>query len=36
MAQKAQALIATLHTESEEVRDCFMDELFGKKDFLNA
>ncbi len=35
-AQKAQALIATLHAESEEVRDCFADELFGKKDFLNA
>ncbi len=35
-AQKAQALIATLHAKSEEVRDCFADELFGKKDFLNA
>ena len=35
-AQKAQALIATLHAESEEVRDCFADKLFGKKDFLNA
>ncbi len=35
-AQKAQALIATLHAESEEVRDCFAEELFGKKDFLNA
>ena len=35
-AQKAQALIATLHAESEEVHDCFADELFGKKDFLNA
>ena len=35
-AQKAQALIATLHTETEEVRDCFADKLFGKKDFLNA
>ncbi len=35
-AQKAQALIATLHVESEEVRDCFADELFGKKDFLNT
>jgi len=35
-AQKAQALIATLHAESEEVRDCFADELFGNKDFLNA
>ncbi len=35
-AQKAQALIATLHAETEEVRDCFADELFGKKDFLNA
>src|SRR6266702_4678267 len=33
-AQKVQALIATLHVESEEVRDCFADELFGKKDFL--
>jgi len=35
-AQKAQALIATLHAETEEVRDCFADKLFGKKDFLNA
>ncbi len=35
-AQKVQALIATLHAESEEVHDCFADELFGKKDFLNA
>ncbi len=35
-AQKAQALIATLHVESEEVRDCFTDELFGKKDFLST
>jgi len=35
-AQKAQALIATLHVESEEVRDCFAEELFSKKDFLNA
>ncbi len=35
-AQKAQALITTLHAESEEVRDCFTDKLFGKKDFLNA
>jgi len=36
LAQKAQALIATLHAESEEVRDCFADELFGKKDNKNA
>jgi len=36
VTQKAQALITTLHAESEEVRDCFADELFGKKDFLNA
>ncbi len=35
-AQKAQALIATLHAESEEVQDCFADKLFGKKDFLNT
>ncbi len=35
-AQKAQALIATLHTESAKVCDCFADELFGNKDFLNA
>ncbi len=35
-AQKAQALITTLHAETEEVRDCFADELFSKKDFLNA
>jgi len=35
-AQKAQALITTLHTETEEVRDCFAKELFGKKDFLNT
>ncbi len=37
MAQKAQALIATLHVETEEVRNCFAEELFQKKeDFLNA
>ncbi len=37
VAQKAQALIATLHAESEDVRNCFTNELFGKKeDFLNA
>ncbi len=36
VAQKAQALIATLHAETEEVQDCFTEELFGKKDFLNA
>jgi len=35
-AQKAQALIATLHAETAKVRDCFADELFGNKDFLNA
>jgi|SRR6266702_6444491 len=35
-AQKVQALIATLHAESEEVQDCFADKLFSKKDFLNA
>ncbi len=35
-AQKVQALIATLHAEPEEVQDCFAEELFGKKDFLNA
>ncbi len=35
-AQKVQALITTLHVEPEEVRDCFANELFGKKDFLNA
>ncbi len=36
VVQKVQALIATLHAETEEVRDCFADELFSKKDFLNA
>ncbi len=37
VAQKAQALIATLHAETEEVQTCFTDELFGKKeDFLNT
>ena len=35
-AQKVQALIATLHAETKEVQDCFADELFGKKDFLNT
>jgi len=34
--QKVQALIATLHAEPEEVRDCFVEELFGNKDFLNT
>jgi len=36
-AQKAQALIATLHAETKEVWNCFTEELFQKKeDFLNA
>jgi len=35
--QKAQAYLATLHSESEEVRNAFAEELFAKKqDFLNA
>ncbi len=36
-AQKAQALIATLHAKTEEVQNCFAKELFQKKeDFLNT
>src|SRR6266702_6718945 len=31
-AQKAQALIATLHAETEEVQNCFAKELFQKKE----
>ncbi len=35
--QKAQAYLATLHSESEEVRNAFAEELFAQKqDFLNA
>src|SRR6266571_9197679 len=35
--QKAQAYLATLHSEPEEVRNAFAEELFAKKeDFLNA
>jgi len=35
--QKAQAYLATLHSESEEVRNAFIEELFAtKRDFLNA
>jgi len=35
--QKAQAYLATIHGESEEVRNAFAEELFAKKqDFLNA
>jgi len=36
-AQKVQALITTLHAETKEVRNCFAEELFQKKeDFLNT
>jgi len=35
--QRAQAYLATLHNEPEEVRNAFADELFAnKEDFLNA
>ncbi len=35
--QRAQAYLATLHNEPEEVRNAFTDELFtNKQDFLNA
>src|SRR6266702_1862383 len=35
--QRAQAYLATLHNEPEEVRNAFVDKLFAeKKDFLNA
>ncbi len=35
--QKAQAYLATLHNESEEVQNAFTEELFAEKqDFLNA
>jgi len=35
--QRAQAYLATLHNEPEEVQNAFADKLFGdKKDFLGA
>ncbi len=35
--QRAQAYLATLHNEPEEVHNAFTDELFAnKQDFLNA